>query len=262
VLFLASFSSNDATLSQFYALIVLLESFIESLTVVLPFYPTATMERVVKEGTIATASTMARLFNTLPSCGRPTCLLVYDVHTLQNRFYLSGHTLAQLESTVPLLRQELAAAGVDAVAFPDDGAAKRFGDMFPEFRDRLVTCGKHRNGDRRVVIIQDGEETAAMAKHVVIVDDLVQSGGTLYECGEALKRAGAAKVSAFVAHAVFPGASWRRFAPGGDRAIFDRFWVSNSIPGTVDQLPRAAADGLGGGFQVLDIMPKIANDLP
>jgi phosphoribosylpyrophosphate synthetase len=94
VLFLASFSGNDATLSQFYALIVLLESFIESLTVVLPYYPTATMERVVNEGTIATASTMARLFNSLPSCGRPTCLLIYDIHTLQNRFYLSGNCLA------------------------------------------------------------------------------------------------------------------------------------------------------------------------
>jgi hypothetical protein len=69
----------------------LAESFIESLTVVLPFYPTATMERVVSEGTVATASTLARLFNSLPSCGRPTCLLIYDVHTLQNRFYLSNH---------------------------------------------------------------------------------------------------------------------------------------------------------------------------
>lgn len=47
VLFLASFSDNDATLSQFYALIVLLESFIESLTVVLPFYPTATSKALV-----------------------------------------------------------------------------------------------------------------------------------------------------------------------------------------------------------------------
>ena len=107
VVFLASFHSNDTALTQFFAMIALLESFIESLTVVLPFYPTATMERVVKEGVVATASTMARIFNCLPSCGRPTCLMIYDLHTLQNRFYLSGHCIAQLESTIPLLKEHM-----------------------------------------------------------------------------------------------------------------------------------------------------------
>jgi hypothetical protein len=39
VLFLASFHNNDVTLSQFQVIICLLQSFIESLTVVLPYYP-------------------------------------------------------------------------------------------------------------------------------------------------------------------------------------------------------------------------------
>lgn len=39
VIFFASFHNNDVTLSQFSALIVLLQSFIESLTIILPFYP-------------------------------------------------------------------------------------------------------------------------------------------------------------------------------------------------------------------------------
>lgn len=88
VLFLASFHNNDVTLSQFQVIICLLQSFIESLTVVLPYYPVGTMERVTKEGTVATAATYAHMFSSLPSCGRPTRLMVYDLHTLQNRFYL------------------------------------------------------------------------------------------------------------------------------------------------------------------------------
>ena len=43
VIFLASFHSNDATLSQLYVCIALLESLVESLTIVLPFYPVGTM---------------------------------------------------------------------------------------------------------------------------------------------------------------------------------------------------------------------------
>ena len=46
VLLLASFHNNDVTFSQFQVMVVLLQSFIESLTIVLPFYPTGTMERV------------------------------------------------------------------------------------------------------------------------------------------------------------------------------------------------------------------------
>ncbi|CAM9559536.1 unnamed protein product, partial [Choristocarpus tenellus] len=83
VLFLASFHNNDVTLSQFQVMICLLQYFVESLTVVLPYYPTGTMERVVKEGQVATANTYAQMFSNLPSCGKPTRLLVYDLHTLQ-----------------------------------------------------------------------------------------------------------------------------------------------------------------------------------
>ncbi len=59
VLFLASFHSNDTTLSQFSVMITLLQSFIDSLTVVLAFSPVGTMERVTKEGQVATAATYA-----------------------------------------------------------------------------------------------------------------------------------------------------------------------------------------------------------
>ena len=89
---------------------------------------------------------------------------------------------------------------------PDDGAAKRFKDLFTDELEALpgltiVICGKVRDGDRRIVRVQDGDPRD---QNVVIVDDLVQTGGTLYECGVALRALGARSVSAFVAHGVFP----------------------------------------------------------
>ena len=42
-----------------------------------------------------------------------------------------------------------------------------------------VICTKVREGDKRIVRIREGE---AAGRHIVIVDDLVQSGGTLIEC--------------------------------------------------------------------------------
>ncbi|KAI2506674.1 ribose phosphate diphosphokinase [Fragilaria crotonensis] len=237
VLFLASFHNNDVTLSQFQVIICLLQSFIESLTIVLPYYPVGTMERVTKEGTVATAATYAHMFSSLPSCGRPTRLMVYDLHTLQNRFYL----------------ERIRNSSIDCVAFPDDGAAKRFSALFMSDME-IVVCGKTRGlGDERSVVIQHGD---ARGKNIVIVDDLVQTGGTLYECGQTLLEAGALSVNAYVSHAVFPKESWRRFNVGGDRACFDKFWVTNSIPPVANSLP--VQDGI---FEILDLRAIIIDDL-
>ncbi len=65
-----------------------------------------------------------------------------------------------------------------AIAFPDEGAHKRFHGMFQEFPQ--ITCIKVRNGDQRLVTIKEGEPKDY---HVVIIDDLVQTGGTLKNCG-------------------------------------------------------------------------------
>lgn len=256
VLFLASFHNNDVTLSQFQVMICLLLSFVESLTVVLPFSPVGTMERVTREGQVATAATYAHMFSSLPNCGRPTRLMVYDLHTLQNRFYLHGNAVASLQTAIPLLKDKIKERGINCVAFPDDGAAKRFSSMFQDMGDamEIIVCGKTRGeGDQRTVTIQDGNATD---RHIVIVDDLVQTGGTLYETGKVLEEAGAASVNAFVTHGVFPKESWKRFNKGGDRACFQKFWVTNSIPTVTDKLP--VHDGV---FEVLDLMDLIICDL-
>ena len=48
-----------------------------------------------------------------------------------------------------------------------------------------------RDGEKRIVTIQDGDPAG---RHVVIVDDLVQTGGTLCECANEITRRGALSV--------------------------------------------------------------------
>lgn len=51
-----------------------------------------------------------------------------------------------------------------------------------------VICTKVRDGSKRIVRLKEGEPKD---RHVVIVDDLVQSGGTLIECHALLASLGA-----------------------------------------------------------------------
>ena len=119
IIFLASFHNNDVTLSQFSVLIVLLQSFIESMTIVLPFYPVGTMERVDVEGKVATANTYALLLSNLPNVGKPNRIMIYDIHALQIRFYFHNATIPSLHTTLPLLVNRLKKTEIKTVAFPD-----------------------------------------------------------------------------------------------------------------------------------------------
>merc|ERR1712048_278805 len=263
VLFFADFHCNDAILSQFHALVSLCESFIASLTILLPYYPHGTKERKMSEGEVATANTIGRMLSSLPSVGRPTRVMIYDLHTLQNRFYLHTNAIASLHSTVPLLLRAMAAEQPDevagkitAIAFPDDGAHKRFGKPFSDKGFPTITCGKIREGETRIVRITEGD---AVGHHVLIVDDLTRSGGTLAECGRVLLQSGAKGVSAFVAHAAFPSSVPQRFCRNdgktGDYGIFRRFYTTNSNPTVTAKLPRNDV------FRVLDLLPQVLEDL-
>lgn len=256
ILFFASFNSNDVTLSQFSVFIVLLQSFIESLTIVLPFYPVGTNERVESEGKVATANTYSMLLSSLPTAGRPTRIVLYDLHALQERFYFHGSVIPSLHSSVPLLLDKLKGLKtIKTIAFPDDGAAKRFSSVFKKagYLD-IIICGKVRNGNTRIVTVQEGDPKG---KDVVIVDDLIQTGGTMAKCAVALKELGANQVTAFVAHGVFPNESWKNFCKklNGKYACFDKFWLTNSIPSSTSQLPTDDV------FEVLDLLPRIVQDL-
>ncbi|XP_044491855.1 ribose-phosphate pyrophosphokinase 4 [Mangifera indica] len=257
VAFLASFSSPGVVFEQISVIYALPRLFVASFTLVLPFFPTGSFERMEEEGDVATAFTMARILSNIPiSRGGPASLVIYDIHALQERFYFGDHVLPLFDTGIPLLKQRLVKlpdANNIVIAFPDDGAWKRFHKQLDHFP--MVVCTKVREGDKRIVRIKEGNPAGF---HVVIVDDLVQSGGTLIECQKVLAANGAAKVSAYVTHGVFPKDSWERFTLKNNDNLekaFSYFWITDSCPNTVKAIANRAP------FEVLSLAGSIANAL-
>jgi ribose-phosphate pyrophosphokinase len=50
----------------------------------------------------------------------------------------------------------------------------------------------------------------AVGAHVILVDDILDTGGTLVSAGEALQRAGAREIVVMVTHGLFTGTAWDR----------------------------------------------------
>jgi len=75
----------------------------------------------------------------------------------------------RLESAIPLLLQQLKTFPQQdlVIVFPDDGATKRFKDMFSVYS--FVTCAKVRNGDHCNVVVKDGKNYHIVFLHIFLL---------------------------------------------------------------------------------------------
>lgn len=224
-----------------------------SLTLLHPFFPWGTMERVPKEGIVATADPMARMLShhmPFTSSGPPN-LVIGDIHALATRFNFGDDIHLHLISLMNLLEAALGAHTlrhhVDIV-FPDAGAASRFRAAFPD--QPVVVCSKKREGAVRSIEVI---ETPAGPRRplAVIVDDMIQSGGTMVACARALRGMGYRRVIAAASHGVFPQGADLQFLPGGKHGgVFDRVLVTDSLPHVAARLAPEV-------FTVVPLLPTL-----
>ncbi len=251
VAYLASFSSPETVFEQWSVMLAIAEARPRSFRILLPYFPTGTMERVDTEGQVATASTLARLLSALPPAGPGLIpLYMWDVHALPIRHYFGQNIAPRFKTGTKVLKTRLGAASEVTIAFPDEGAWKRFKVLFssPEGKPLFpfVICRKQRRGDPRIVTVIEGDPAG---KNVVIVDDLVHSGGTTIECLHALKAAGANTVSAFATHGVMEHGAWKKFLEAG----FNDVWITDSCPATAEQVNGQQP------FEVLSLVQSMIN---
>lgn len=280
VAFLASLDSPADVFAQLSVIYKLPSSGAQEIKVILPFYVTGTLERADNESQVVTAKTLARMLSATALCrSGPIEIVLYDVHSLGLSNYFGDNVITRYKSGTKYLKKKLEGLDV-SIGFPDYGAYKRFCGMFdggesyakalkaayesdpsvdqslldvdaddlPREGDRkfpMVICEKVRDGDKRYVHVKEGE---VRGRHIVIIDDLIRTGTTILECREALVKAGAAKVSVFSTHGVFPNESWKKFVDAG----FEKVWITDSCPHTAK-----AVEGVEP-FEVLSLDASIA----
>ena len=115
-----------------------------------------------------------------------------------------------------------------AIAAPDMGGAKRANAYARYLECPVIIC--HKSRERANVV---GSITAigdVAGKDVVIVDDMVDTAGTLAKAANVLKGMGANSVRACATHAVFSGAAYDKIA----ESALEEVIVSDTIPLSTD----------------------------
>jgi len=110
------------------------------------------------------------------------------------------------------------------VASPDVGGTKRANTYSKLLGAPMVICHKYRSKANEVEemrIIGDVE-----GKNVIMLDDMVDTAGTLSKATEMMLDAGAISVRAFATHPVLSGPAYERI----DNSLLTELYVTDSIP--------------------------------
>lgn len=198
-----------------------------SLTLVIPYFGYATMERAVHSGEVVKAKTRARLLSSIPATNMK--VLFMDLHSEGTPHYLEGtirpvHLYAK--KLIIQMCLELSGFKKDFVlASTDAGRAKWVESLANEMGVECAIITKRRASGTDTSIV--GINADVKGKNVVIYDDMIRTGGSLINAGKAYKDAGAAKVFAVASHGVLPGDSIFKLYESN---VFDKVYVTNTHP--------------------------------
>lgn len=168
------------------------------LTLVIPYFGYARQDRSFNPGEPVSARAVAEAL-------RADEVLIVNLHSPATLKFFK--VPARSLDASPLIGEAVGRAGLKRplLVAPDDGAENLVRGAASACGAECDVLAKRRISDTQVEIIP--KKVPAAGRDVVIVDDMVTTGGTIAEAAKLLKRQGASSVSVACVHAVLtPGA--------------------------------------------------------
>jgi ribose-phosphate pyrophosphokinase len=191
-----------------------------TITAIIPYYGYARQDRK----TVGREAISAKLVADLIATAGATRVVAMDLHTgqLQGFFnILTDHLYA-----TPVLYRYIKDKQLDnlVVVSPDAGGVERARVFAKKLNCPIAIVDKRRaahNVAEVYNVIGD-----VKGKNAILVDDIIDTAGTICAAAELLAKEGATRVYAMAAHPVFSGPAIDRLA----QSVFDEVIVTNSLP--------------------------------
>lgn len=110
------------------------------------------------------------------------------------------------------------------MASPDAGGTRRASSYAKMLGTVFCICHKQRskpNEIEKMLLIGDVQD-----RDVILIDDIIDTAGTITRAGQLLKDNGARSVRAFATHPIFSGSAMEKI----DNSVFDEVVVTDTIP--------------------------------
>jgi ribose-phosphate pyrophosphokinase len=213
---------NDNLMELLIMIDALKRASASSIVAIIPYFGYARQDRKVKPRTPITAKLVADL---LTAAGA-TRVLSVDLHAGQIQGFFNipfDHLYA-----TPILREAFAAEGLGGdntvVVSPDAGGTER-ARAYSKFLDCSLAIIDKRRDSPNVSQVHHliGD---VQGKRAILIDDMIDTAGTLCNAATAVMEHGASEVYAGATHGVLSGPAVDRI----NASVLSRVWVTDTIP--------------------------------
>jgi len=220
---------NDSLMELMIMIDAARRSSADRITAVIPYYGYARQDRKSASRTPITAKLVSNIITTSGA----DRILTMDLHAgqIQGFFDIPVDDLTSrvvfakdIKRTIGIIDDPVIEQVGTVFVSPDAGGvvrARKFADMF---RGDIAIVDKRRPvaGKSEVMnLIGD-----VNGKHAILVDDIVDSGGTLVNAAQAIKDAGALSVRAYITHGVLSDDACQKI----EKSVLEELVVTDSIP--------------------------------
>jgi len=197
--------------------------------VVIPYIGYARQDRQFLPGEIITMKLVAKMFK---SAGA-TKIIVVDIHstTALEHFQISAKNISAVEELAKHFKKM--SLNSPLVVSPDKGGVERARNFAKFLGTDYIALEKHRDRKTGNVAIKSKGLDGVKGRDIILVDDMISTGGSIVKAAEFLKKQKSGKVYACCTHALLIGDAEKNILKAGVTKIIS----TNTIPGktsTVD----------------------------
>jgi ribose-phosphate pyrophosphokinase len=195
---------------------------VEDICAVIPYLGYARQDRAFLEGEVVSIALVAKLLETVGI----KHIVTVDIHSQLAMSYFAS---IQNVSSIPLLADHACKMKLrEPVAVsPDAGGTNRAKEFARHLKIDMVALKKSRDRVSGEVTVDEKLNTDISRRDVILIDDIISSGGSIIKAAEVLHKKGIGKIYAMCVHALLIGDAAQKIKTAGVQDIIS----TNSIPG-------------------------------
>ncbi len=213
----------DSNLIRALALISEARKYSSEVYAVIPYFGYARQDKEFLPGEVITMSLVANMFKAIGA----KKIIVVDIHSKMalNHFKISATNITAVPQLVKYFKK------LDLkdplVVSPDLGGIARAKYFAKLFGTKFIALKKYRDRKTGNVEIRSKDQKHVRARDMVLVDDIISTGGSIVKAAEFLKKQKCRNIYAACTHALLIGDAEKRIRRAGVSKIVS----TNTIPG-------------------------------
>jgi ribose-phosphate pyrophosphokinase len=213
----------DSNLIQALSLVAKAKKYSSQVIAVIPYLGYARQDKEFLPGEIITMSFVANMFKAAGA----TKIITVDIHSKMalNHFKITARNVSAIPELVKYFKKLHLKDPL--VVSPDLGGIARARDFANQFDVNFIALKKYRDRKTGTVEIKSKNQKHVRGRDIILVDDMISTGGSIVKAAEFLKKQKCRNIYAACTHALLIGDAEKRIRKAGLSKIIS----TNTIPG-------------------------------